>query len=221
MKSKQLNLVGIILFLAVLLADIIVIYLELEGWRWLSKSALMPVLLIFLWQTARYNNTDHFRVHLIALLISWAGDVLLLSGLFLPGLVAFLWAHLMYMLLFLQLGIKKGVSFLVLRLLLSIVLGLAIGYVLSRGQLEIRWAIMLYGAIILLMWQLSTLLRPPNRWVIIGASIFVISDFLLAYGLFVSDFTGRSMIVMLTYGVAQLFLLIGLRKIGWMQSRLD
>jgi uncharacterized membrane protein YhhN len=213
--------VGVISFSFVLLADIIVIYFGWDGWRWVSKSVLMPVLLLFLWQTARYNNIDHFRVHVLALLLSWAGDILLLGGLFLPGLIAFLWAHLMYIVLFIQLGIKKGGSYLFLRLLFTVLVGLIIGYMLSRGQLEIRWAIMLYGAIIVLMWQLSTLLPRPNRWVITGASSFVLSDFILAYGLFVSDFSGRSLLVMVTYGVAQLSLLIGLRKIGWMQSRLD
>lgn len=51
-----------------------------------------------------------------------------------------------------------------------------------------------------------------GKWVITGALLFVASDSLLAINKFYQPFNSAGLAIMATYGLAQLFIVIGLTK---------
>ncbi len=94
-------------FLFVLL-DQFFIWTQMEELRWLAKPLLMPLLLLAIFS---YNKPPTVRpvvFILAALFFSWCGDMLLQAkGFFIPGLSAFLLAHVSYVFYFLQVGKEK------------------------------------------------------------------------------------------------------------------
>lgn len=217
---RRQDVVWLVLYTTFLIVDIFFIHQDLDSYRWFSKPALMLTLLIVLWRTADYEFKYAFRLHFLAVFLSWVGDIFLLTDLFLTGLVAFLWAHICYIALMVDLGVRlKGVRFWV-RSILTILVAIAVGYYIGRHHPDFQWSIMAYTLIILIMFQFSTLLQPFAPVIIAGAIFFVISDFLLAYGRFIPPFDWhllaewKSEAVMFTYGMAQLLLLVGFRKLG-------
>jgi len=54
--------------------------------------------------------------------------------------------------------------------------------------------------------------KTAGRWMMIGAILFVVSDSLLAFNKFYSSFDYADVMIMLTYGVAQLFITGGATK---------
>lgn len=228
MRNRKYNALGLrrqdafwlVLYAAVLVLDIFFIHEDFGFYRWFSKPALMLILLVVLWRTADYEFKYAFRLHFLAVFLSWIGDVFLLTDLFLTGLVAFLWAHICYIALMVDLGVRlKGVRFWV-RSILTIIIASMVGFYVGMHHPELQWAILAYTIIILIMFQFSTLLKPYAPLIVAGAICFVISDFLLAYGRFIPAFNWhilaewKSEAVMLTYGIAQLLLLLGFRKLG-------
>jgi len=210
----------ILFYLLVLILDIFFIHEDYESLRWLSKPLLMLTLLVVLWRTAVYEHKYGFRLHLLALLLSWFGDLLLLTDLFLTGLISFLWAHICYMVLMANIGIHlKGIRFWS-RCVLTALIGALVGYYIGHYHSEFQWAIIAYTIVILGMFQFSTLLKPFAPLIIAGATFFIISDFLLAYGRFIPPFDWhllsewKAESVMITYALAQLLLLLGFRKAG-------
>ncbi|NBC24648.1 MAG: hypothetical protein GVX78_03430, partial [Bacteroidetes bacterium] len=182
---NQKDSIWIIPFVLFLGIDIFFIHFDLEAYRWFSKPALMSILLIALWNTARYDLRYNFRLHLLALLLSLIGDLFLLTDLFLTGLISFLWAHVCYMILMANIGIDlKGIRFWI-RAIITVILGVSVGYYIGHFHPEFQWAIIFYTIVILMMLQFAYLVRPNSTLLIAGAIFFVVSDFLLAYGRFI------------------------------------
>jgi uncharacterized membrane protein YhhN len=95
-QSKTARLLSV-LFAAAVLLDLIFIVLQGNDWRWFSKTLLMPLLLALFVCTATRKDGALFYLIVAALSLSWAGDVLLQAqNFFIPGLVAFLLAHVCY-----------------------------------------------------------------------------------------------------------------------------
>ncbi len=212
--------VWIFVYAIILLLDIFFIHQDLDSYRAFSKPSLMATLLIVLWNTANYKHKYAFRLHFLALFLSWVGDIILLTDLFLTGLIAFLWAHISYMFLMANIGIKlKGFHFWI-RAILTLLIGVVVGYYIGHFHADFQWPILIYTVVILMMLQFSSLVRPYSGLIIGGAIFFVISDFLLAYGRFIPPLdwhilaTWKPELVMLTYGIAQLLLLLGFRAAG-------
>lgn len=214
------DLLWILPFALFLGVDIFFIHFDFDAYRWFSKPALMTILLIALWNTARYDLRYNFRLHLLALLLSLIGDLFLLTDLFLTGLISFFWAHLCYMILMSNIGIQlKGFRFWT-RASITLIIGVTVGYYIGHFHPEFQWAIIFYTIVILMMLQFAFLLRPYSALLIVGAIFFVVSDFLLAYGRFIPPFdwhilsAWKAEAVMLSYAIAQLLLLLGLRRAG-------
>ena len=147
---------------------------------------------------------------LAGLACSLAGDVLLmLPGLFIPGLVAFLAAHLCYIALF-----KQGLPWFPSRRALLATLGVgAAMYAFLFNNLGpvLKVAVGAYVVVIALMAAQAigraTLLRDrPSLAVAIGAGFFMLSDSLLATNKFAFALPMAQLWVLASYYVAQILI---------------
>ncbi len=195
-----------------------------KGWkrvRYVSKPGAM--LLLIAW----FGQVGHWQGPLVwfglALVLSLAGDALLMlpERFFLFGLVAFLTAHIFYVvgLNILPLPIRwEGLA----AALVVAALGVSMFRYIRRGLLKREGGqamiapVMVYSAVISLM-LISALLnfwRPglPLQAAVFaaaGAALFYISDSLLATNRFVARVPAGDFWVMLTYHLGQFGLAIG------------
>lgn len=156
---------------------------------------------------------------LLALAFSWAGDVLLMfesvdNSFFIFGLIAFLIAHIFYIVLFDQVRVKENI-----RQSLLPLLPIAIYYILLMSLLQpylgkMQKPVSVYGLVISIMLSFAVdLWRSKDRlasfFTIAGALLFITSDSLLAINKFYNSFEFGGMLIMLTYGTAQLLITLG------------
>ena len=154
----------------------------------------------------------------LALAFGSLGDVLLdwSASLFPAGLGAFLIGHFLYIGLFwpnrpkpTRLSRTETVIVLGLGLFAA---GMSLYLIPATGQLAPAVAIYM-GAITGMV--VSTVVRQlPERWVMLGALLFLVSDTILAVSKFKSPVPGRELLVWPTYYVGQL--LIG---VGYLRAR--
>lgn len=183
----------------------------------LAKPLAMVFAIIFIASRADQSSLrgrfeSRFKTWLlIALACSLAGDVaLMFPGYFIPGLVAFLLAHLSYIAL-----LKQGQAWFASRRALLATLGFgAVMYaVLWVGGLPpaLRAPVAAYVLVITLMAAQAigraTVLRDKAAWgVAIGAVFFMLSDTLLALNRFVAPLPLAPLWVLSTYYAAQLLI---------------
>lgn len=171
------------------------------------------------------KNSDHLpnKIRLLmnfALLFSLLGDILLMfvnqsPNFFVGGLVAFLIAHIMYILVFSKTRNKDKKPYRILFLL--IIYALVIFYFLNEGLGDMLIPVILYMTIILTMATMAFLRQGSVNnlsfnLVVIGAILFLISDSLLALNKFYSPFSFADISIIFTYGLAQLFIVLGIKK---------
>ena len=209
----------IILFFLLLIADIIAIELNNGVLQYITKPLLMPVLTVyFLSQTVR--SAHRLKVWIFAaLFFSWAGDVLLMfqdkiPDFFLFGLAAFLVAHIFYIVFFHQVRVLEGI-----RGKLILLLPVALYYAgliiwLSPYLGDMALPVRIYGIVISFMLMLALhMLYSRNKkagvLLVAGALLFVISDSVLAINKFYQPFGQAGLVIMLTYGLAQLLIVNG------------
>lgn len=209
-------------FAVALLTDLMVVQLELQSVRYISKSLLMMLMLVFV-GVQPYLKSRWKNLLLAALFFSLGGDVFLLfdsknSLFFILGLLSFLIAHVFYCVLFLRL--KKHyyarnnwnlVSLLALALYVS-----ALFFLLYPHLGNLKLPVLLYALVLSAMFYLalhvnSGFLGNPTIWM--GAFLFVVSDSLLAINKFYHPFPGAPVLVMLTYALAQLLIVTGVIKL--------
>lgn len=198
-------------------ADIACLQLALDA-RYLTKPLLMPLLLAGYLRSVQPADSGN-RTVAAALLLSWAGDLLLLGsgpGAFMAGLVAFLLAHLAYIRYFLTIPGART-SYLKRRpvmLLAVAVFVFELLYVLWPGLGPLRAAVTVYASVIGVMlccalWQYGKLTDAAALPFMAGALLFVLSDALLAVARFRTGFAGSGTAVMATYAIAQLLIVRG------------
>ena len=202
MKNKHGYL--LLLLAIVLLLDLCIIGFELGRiWRYATKTLLIPILITYYISSADKPN----KLFVAGLIMSFLGDVFLLtSGGFIAGLSSFLIAHILYMITFRSFFKQKNLSS--IPIILIYVIGL-VGFLFPYlGALKIP--VILYAMTIGGM--LYVALGTSNKWLIIGAFLFVLSDSILAVNIFHQSSTIGSLAVMLTYVIAQYFLVQGIIK---------
>lgn len=156
---------------------------------------------------------------LFALFFSWTGDVLLMfqqnnSLFFLLGLSAFLIAHIFYIVFFHRVRIMENLrSNLWLLLIVVVYYGALISF-LSRYLGDMKVPVRIYGIVISFMFMLAMHMlfiknKTAGQWMMTGAALFVISDSVLAINKFYQSFETAGAVIMLTYGLAQLFIVNG------------
>ncbi|MBK9212967.1 MAG: lysoplasmalogenase [Saprospiraceae bacterium] len=160
-----------------------------------------------------------------ALLASLLGDTILMFAdkgalFFVLGLIAFLLAHILYILLFVRIT-PSGKAFdkkkyRIGSLLVAVYLAIFLSYLMPHlGTMLLPVGI--YGITISLMlilaWRYSlSITNPADKMVILGAILFVCSDSILAINKFVNPVNGTSILIMCTYIPAQFLLVSGILK---------
>ncbi len=142
----------------------------------------------------------------VALLCSLAGDVLLLYGdkYFVPGLVAFLLAHLAYTFGFLAFADWSSAGFLVgaaMMAVLAATVGVRIVLAARRKERALGPAVASYLVAISLMFCAA--MATGSTWAILGAALFVASDSVLGWRQFVADARWMPVTIMVTYHLGQ------------------
>jgi len=209
----------IILFLIVLAIDLFAAYSGNETLRYFSKPLLMPLLIVcFIFNTNTVVSSLKKWI-VLALIFSWLGDVLLMfearnNIFFIFGLVAFLIAHIFYILFYeniLKLENLKKNYWLFIPVLIYYV---ALIYLLSPHLGEMKLPVRVYGVVISYMLiQAFQVARIKNRaasaMMITGAILFIASDSILAMNKFYQPFELAGIAIMLTYGMAQFLITVG------------
>jgi len=163
----------------------------------------------------------------LVLLFSLLGDILLLfvaknDIFFLLGLASFLIAHIFYIIFFHHVRVRekiKGKPWLSVSVLIYYAFLIAF---LSPHLGDMRIPVLVYGVVISFMLMLALHMlflknKTAGQWMMAGALLFVISDSVLAVNKFYQPFEGAAVIIMLTYGLAQLFIVKG--AIRYINSR--
>ena len=193
-------------------------WLRLE---YIAKPAVMLALFFWLWTSTGLNGALLWFG--LGLLLSLAGDVLLLISpdrLFLPGLVAFLLAHIAYVI-----GFNIPVPEMsVWGIALAVFIGLGgarvvrriIAALAAQGQGRMRMPILVYSIVISLMILSAMLKLTDVKWeagaallVSLGAILFYISDIILAWNKFVSPLQHGRIYNIAAYHLGQIALIAG------------
>jgi len=148
----------------------------------------------------------------VALVCSLAGDVFLLDDRrFIPGLVAFLLAHVAY-----TIGLALDPEWTLAAMAPGAVLMLIVGgwigrRIVSGAEREspvLGWAVIAYLVAISLMF--ATAVATRNPWAAVGAALFVASDSILGWRKFVGDARWMAVAIMVTYHLGQAGLVVSL-----------
>jgi uncharacterized membrane protein YhhN len=204
------------LFFVFLAADIIFVALEKEHWRFFSKFFLMPILAAYFLYSVRERSITRWIV--AALIFSWIGDVLLQFEkedplFFLLGLSSFLLAHVFYIIFFHQIRVKEQLASRWWLIIPVAAYYVGLIFLLLPNLGDMTLPVRVYGIVISLMLLLALHClfmkdRVTGRVLVAGALLFVISDSVLAINKFYASFDGAGVIVMLTYGLAQLLIVL-------------
>lgn len=206
-----------VIFWIIALADLLLTWFNKPELRWLSKPLLMPLLAIAFYLGSTKKKGRLFYFILLALFLSWGGDVLLqMKGLFIPGLVSFLLAHVFYILYFMKTNAgKKGLlqfqPLIGLPVLVYIILFL---YLLYPFLDALKIPVTVYGITIgtMLLMAINSKRKVSDDASTLffnGALQFVLSDSLLAVNLFAYPNQLLSLCVMITYCSAQYLIVKG------------
>lgn len=180
--------------------------------RLAKPAAMVGLLSVALLSEATESTAGRWLV--IALLLGLLGDVFLVEdtrGRFVGGLAAFLVGHLAYVAAFVAVGLDHPALGWVgaLVLLVALVVGRRVlpGAV-ADGGVGLGVAVAFYMAVIGAMAVTGWATGRPL--VGLGASLFVVSDSVLAMGRFVQERPRTSVVVMVTYHLAQVLIVAGL-----------
>jgi len=194
---------------------------QLFNWNFLSlfsKPLLMPLLIGYFVSASGANRSPLKKFVVLALVFSWVGDTVLMfqniNGMyFIIGLVAFLLAHVMYIVGFTKL---KNSTTKVERLAI-IVFFLAYSATLViflwPGLGNMKAPVMLYALVLTIMGVLGVIKSTTNHpYITFGVLFFVASDSILALNKFLIDVPFNGMLIMGTYIAAQWLIVAGVSK---------
>jgi len=185
-----------------------------------AKALIIPVLMILFFVNIN-PFTGRLHIFMIAgLLFSWAGDVVLeLSknndNLFIVGLVCFLLAHIMYLIVFFLTPGKNSILNNRFYLLIPVLIyGVILVSCLYADLAGMRLPVILYTIVILSMLagalnRIEKVKKVSFYLVLAGAILFVISDSVIAFNKFVHQFDSSGIVIMSTYVIAQYLIVAG------------
>ena len=189
--------------------------------EYLAKPAVMVVLFLWLWTSTGLSGASLWFG--LGILLSLTGDILLmvsLDRLFMAGLVAFLLAHLAFLIGF-NTPIPQISAW---GFFLAIMVGLGgmrtirriIAALVANGQARMRTPIIIYGTVISLMllsamMKLTDLTWNANAGVLVsvGAFLFYVSDIILAWHKFVAPIQHGRIYNIGAYHLSQIILIAG------------
>lgn len=206
-------------FVIVLAAHLLALLLRVEMMDRITKPLIVITIAGYFFYATK-NVQSRLKVWIgSALLFSWVGDILLMfqdrkSLFFLLGLSSFLLAHIFYIIFLHKVRLAEKIKPRLWTLLVVAVYYSVLIAFLSSWLGDMRLPVRVYGMVISFMLLLALHLlflanRKAGLYIAIGAILFVISDSLLAINKFYQPFEAAGFLIMLTYGLAQLFLIIG------------
>jgi alkylglycerol monooxygenase len=216
-------LVGILLAVAAAAAVVDWVAIGLDGDRSPAvERVAKPLVLVALlgaalaWPTGTGDGAAVRPWLVAALAASLAGDVLLLPpGRFIPGLVAFLLAHLAYLVAFTQL--PGLLPWFVAGVGIAVVVAATVGRVLVAAARRVGLGVPVALYLVAICGMAIAATRTGLPGAILGAWLFVASDAMLAWGRFRAPMAGSRtaavrlrVAVMVTYHLAQVLLLLAL-----------
>lgn len=179
--------------------------LDLHALRMAAKP--IPVIALGVW--VRLTARDHYATLVLAgLAASLAGDVLLEASpdYFLYGLVAFLVGHLCYVAAY----VSRARTVHVARALPWAAFGAAMFTLVAPGLGDMAIPVAVYTTVICTMgwraWETSRTAAPKGAALhaLLGASLFAVSDSLIAINKFHAPFVGARYAIMVLYWLGQL-----------------
>ncbi|HEX6957266.1 MAG TPA: lysoplasmalogenase [Ferrovibrio sp.] len=179
------------------------------------KGAVCPCLALALW--ASRGGDRPALLGGLALLASAAGDVLLAADgarLFVPGLAAFLVAHLLYIALFVIGGRAAGRMTPIRWALAAAILFHAVGMAIFLAPHLGRMAVPVYAYLVVISMMGLSAVRLGRWLVIFGALSFMLSDSLLALNKFVQPISHIGPAIWIAYVAAQGMIVLGWRNRG-------
>lgn len=190
---------------------------------WYLKPILLPFLIL---ETYSSENFKTKNLLLSALVFSWIGDIILMFAdkgelYFIFGLVSFLIAHIIFILLFTKQE-KENTSTNKLFWVGLIIVGIYLFGMLSLlypslGDLKIPvtvYAITISTMLLMAIKGYFNWKKPNNLTVLLGALIFVSSDSILAINKFHSELPKSGFLIMITYIVAQFLITKGILSLN-------
>jgi uncharacterized membrane protein YhhN len=208
-----------LLFAVILIGDLVGIQLQNKEIQIFFKPLIIPALIGYLDSRLLSITKGLSKWILGALLFSLAGDALLMfeekdSIFFLLGLSCFLLAHIFYIVFFHHVRLKEKVKGNPWLLVVVVIYYAALITLLSPYLGDMKIPVLVYGIVISFMFMLAMHMlfiknKAAGKWMMFGALLFVISDSVLAINKFYSSFEGAGIFIMLTYGLAQLFIVEG------------
>lgn len=206
-------------FIRISILYILLIIFQKEEWTWYLKPLLIPFLFFSVTKSEDFKTKKWL---LIALLFSWIGDVILLFAnqnelFFIFGLVAFLAAHIFFIVLFTKqeaevIHKEKNFYWFGFGLVLLYLFGMLSLLIPKLGDLT--FPVGIYAMTISLM--LIETIKGFFNWkekskilILIGAIFFVLSDSLLAFNKFYFSFSVANLLIMATYLLAQYLIVKG------------
>jgi len=206
---------GLILVVAVL--AIVGAYLDGDGrWlHWLAKPATTLLIAAIAWCVRDPAQRFYRRAVLAGMLLSCVGDIALMLPIdaFVPGLVAFLLAHVCYIVAF-RAGLRAGRGLVGASMLLGAFAVLNVMGLWPHLPAPMRIPVLAYVVVLASMavlalaraWTRPQAAAPEPcsaRWAATGALLFVASDSLLAWDRFAGGLPLASLLVLSTYYAAQ------------------
>jgi len=214
--------IWLILFAIDAIVELIAIQLNNESIQLIAKPLLMPLLGAYFISQTNSIKSPLKKWILIALLFSLAGDVVLLfqeksSIYFMLGLVAFLFAHIFYIFFFHNIRVIENMKSKAWLLLIVVTYYAGLITFLSPYLGDMKLPVRIYGIVISFMFLLAMHMlfiknKIAGRWMMIGALLFVVSDSVLAINKFYRPFEMAGIIIILTYILAQFFIIEGARR---------
>lgn len=222
MKQKH----WILIFAIVLLGDLLGIQLENNILQFIFKPLIIPVVIGYFDSQINDITKGINKWILLALTFSWIGDVLLMFQdkkdiFFLLGLSSFLLAHVFYIIYFHKVRVRENVKSNPWLLVIVVIYYAALISFLSPYLGDMKLPVRIYGIVISFMFMLAMHMlfirnKEAGKWMMIGALLFVLSDSLLALNKFYKPFEFASIMIILTYALAQFFIVKG--AVGYFNS---
>jgi uncharacterized membrane protein YhhN len=205
---------GVLLAMAVVAAvtDWVAVLRVHQPLEYLAKP-LATAALVGVAATLDPASPDQRLAFAVALALSLLGDVALMlpTDRFVVGLGAFLLAHVAYIVGFAVVGVSTGDALIGAAIVVVPAVPLATRYVraLARaGRRGLLGPVVLYIAAIAVM--VASAIAAGNVLAIVGATLFFVSDSLIAETRFVGPRRLGSLAIMVTYHLAQVALVLSL-----------
>jgi uncharacterized membrane protein YhhN len=201
-----------------------ILFLNIQGFDLYMKPLILPILMVIVTFSENFPTK---KILLTALLFSWIGDIILLFSdkgelYFIFGLVSFLVSHLVYIVLFnKQQTIRENDNKVQFWLGIFLILGYFTFMIFTLfpklGPLKIP--VLVYAIVIttMLFFAFKGSLKwsiPANKYIFIGAIVFVSSDSVLAFNKFYTPIEHASFYIMATYCLAQYLIVKGILKLN-------